>query len=135
VCFTTRPNIRQDLSLSGRFCFEMFARAGYAKIAVEESMVKPKIDGIIEAVRYDLDGHIAQARVYTRRGAVWSDGMVFDRKQLAEQIKQGKRFVTGRRTLNFGSTFETGKPVRLSGEHIVTGESAGQDHLSGIPVF
>jgi len=98
-------------------------------------MAKPKIDGIIEAVRYDSDGHIAQARVYTRRGAVWSDGVVFDRKQLAEQIKQGKRFMTGRRALYLGSSFETGKPVKLSGDHIVTGESAGQDHLSGIPVF
>ncbi len=98
-------------------------------------MAKLKVDGIVEAVRYDPDGHIAQARVYTRRGAVWSDGMVFDREQLAGQIKQGKRFMTGRRALYLGSSFETGKPVRLSGNHIVTGESAGQDHLSGIPIF
>jgi hypothetical protein len=113
----------------------MLAKAGYAKIAVEESMAKLKIDGIIEAVRYDSDGHIAQARVFTRRGFVWSDSVVFDRKQLAEQIQQGKHFMTGRRTQYLGSSFETGKPVRLSGDHIVTGESAGQDHLSGTPIF
>ena len=98
-------------------------------------MAKSKIDGIIEAVRYDPDGHIALARVYARRGFVWSDGILLDRKQLAEQIQQGKRFMTGRRTVFLGSSFETGKPVRLSGNHIVTGESAGQDHLSGIPIF
>jgi hypothetical protein len=102
---------------------------------MEESMAKPKIDGIIEAVRYDPDGHIALARGYTRRGAVWSDNVLFDRKYLDEQLKLGKRFVTGRRTHYLGSSFETGKPVRLSGQNIVTGESAGQDHLSGIPVF
>jgi hypothetical protein len=113
----------------------MLAQAGYAKIALEENMAKPKVDGIIEAVRYDPDGHISLARVYTRRGAVWGDNMVFDRKQLAEQIKLGKRFMTGRRIPYLGSSFETGKPVKLSGEHIVTGESAGQDHLSGIPIF
>lgn len=98
-------------------------------------MAKLKIDGIIEAVRYDSDGKITQARVYARRGAVWGDGVVFDREQLVEQIKQGKHFVTGHRTLYRGSSFETGKPVRLSGDYIVTGESAGQDHLSGIPVY
>jgi hypothetical protein len=121
--------------MSGRFCFEAFMKAGYVKIAVEECMAKQKIDGIIETVRYDSDGHITLARVYVRRGAVWGDGIVFDREQLVEQIKQGRHFVTGHRTLYRGSLFETGKPIRLSGTYIVTGESAGQDHLSGIPVF
>jgi hypothetical protein len=113
----------------------MLAEAGYAKIVEEESMARPKIDGIIEAVCYSSDRHIAQARVFTRRGFVWSDSVLFDREQLVEQIKQGKRFMTGRRTQYLGSSFETGKPVRLSEDHIVTGESAGQDHLSGTPIF
>jgi hypothetical protein len=102
---------------------------------MEESMAKQNIDGIIEAVRYDSGGRITQARIYSRRGAVWGDWVVFDRKQLVEQIKQGKHFATGHRRLYRGSSFETGKPVRLSGEYLVTGETAGQDHLSGIPVF
>jgi len=99
-------------------------------------MARPKFDGVIEAVRYTPDGRIALARLYERRGAVWTDHLLLDRKQLAERLKRGRRFVTGQRMLSLGGTFETGSPVRLDGQNIVTkGASDVRDELTGVPVF
>jgi hypothetical protein len=99
-------------------------------------MRRPKFDGVIEAVRYAPNGRITLARLYERRGTVWSDRILLDRKELTERLKQGKCFVTGHRELFRGCTFETGSPVHLNGENIVTKDrSAGRDNLTGIPIF
>ena len=99
-------------------------------------MRRAKIDGVIEAVRYTTDGHIAVARSYERRGQVWSDLILLDRKQLLEQLECGRHFVTGKRKLYHGNEFEVGSPVYLKGESIATKEtSSGRDILTGIPIF
>ena len=99
-------------------------------------MRRSNFDGVIEAVRYTPNGRIALARLYERRGTVWSDRILLDRKELTELLKQGKCLVTGYRKLYRGCTFETGSPVRLNGENIVTKDrSAGRDNLAGIPIF
>ena len=99
-------------------------------------MARSKFDGVIEAVRYTPDGRIALARLYERRGAVWTDHLLLDRKQLAECLKRGRRFVIGQRKLYRGGTFDTGSSVRLEGQNIVTkGASAMRDELTGVPVF
>jgi hypothetical protein len=99
------------------------------------TLKKPKFDGVIEAVRYAKDGQISLARLYERRGTVWTDNLVLDRKALAGLLKRG-RIVTGRRLPNCGATFETGSRVRLDGEIIRTDEApAGRDGLTGVPVF
>lgn len=99
-------------------------------------MRRSKYDGVIEAVRYAPNGRIALARLYERRGSVWSDRILLDRRELTERLQQGKRLVTGHRMLYRGCTFETGSLIHLNGENIVTiDRSAGRDNLTSIPIF
>ena len=99
-------------------------------------MARMKIDGVIEAVRYNSNGKISLVRTYERHGVVWSDDILLDRNALIALLKNGKRFVIGKRTTNFGSVFETGQAVQLVNEFIVTsGQPAGKDHLAGVSIF
>lgn len=99
-------------------------------------MAGAKLDGVVEAVRYTPDGRIAAVRAYERRGAVWSDHVLLDRKTLLERLRQGRRFAVGRRKPFLGGQFEVGKPMRLSGEWIITeGQAAARDILAGVPIF
>ncbi len=99
-------------------------------------MARIKLDGIIEAVRYTPGGKIEVVRAYERRGVVWSDHILIGRKELSEQLKQGKRFVVGERKIYLGSMFKTGTAVRQVQDNIVTdGQVDGRDHLNGVPVF
>jgi hypothetical protein len=99
-----------------------------------------KIDGVIEAVRYNPDGQIALVRAYERRGVTFSDRVLIDRKALLERLKSGKNFSTGQRKEFLASTFELGKPVKAVGnngkEFLTTREDASQhDDLEGTPAF
>jgi hypothetical protein len=99
-------------------------------------MARAKIDGVIEAVRYTPCGEIAVARTYERHGAVWSDYVLLERKELVERLKKGKRFVTGERRVRLGGVFETGPAVCYIDEHIITdGQAAARDRLAGVSVF
>jgi hypothetical protein len=101
-----------------------------------------KFDGVIEAVRYSMDGLIDEVRVYERRGATWSDRIMLDRKKLVEQIKTGRRFMVGQRKPYLASTFELGQSIRLEStqgrEFILAGEknsTPNRDLLNGAPLF
>jgi len=95
-----------------------------------------KFDGVVEAVRYHPDGRVAVVSAYERRGAVWSDHVLLERGELIERLKQGKRFVTGRRQEYLGGVFETGPDVRLEQGNLVTdGQSGKRDQLTGVPIF
>jgi hypothetical protein len=99
-------------------------------------MAHIKFDGVIEAVRYTPGGKISVVRAYRRRGAVWSDHLLLGRPELVEQLKSGKRFVTGARKEYLGGVFRTGSTVRYIDEHIVTeGQAALRDLLAGVSVF
>ena len=99
-------------------------------------MARAKIDGVIEAVRYTLGGKIALVRLYERRGLVWSDRILLERKGLLDRLTKRERFVIGERKNYLGSVFETGVAVRVAGEHIITqGQKADGDLLAGVPVF
>ena len=103
-------------------------------------MAKPKIDGVIEAVRYNPDGQINWVRAYLRRGPTYSDRILVDRQQLIEMLKTGKSIVSGVRVEQMASTFQLGKPVRLlqknGDEVLVTGEiQSSQDRLEGVPIL
>jgi hypothetical protein len=103
-------------------------------------MAKQKFDGVIEAVRYQPDGQIQWVRAYVRRGVVFSDRMLLDRKTLVEQLKAGKNYMVGRRMPLMASTFEVSGPVRLvekdGQEVIVTGErGSSRDSLEGVPII
>jgi hypothetical protein len=99
-------------------------------------MARKKFDGVIETVRYHPDGKIALVSAYERRGAVWSDHILLERSELIERLKQGKRFVTGRRKQYLGGVFETGPAVRLvQGVLVTDGPAAQHDLLTGVPIF
>lgn len=99
-------------------------------------MAGAKLDGVVEAVRYTPEGRIATVRAYERRGVVWSDHILLDRKTLLERLRQGKRFAVGRRKPFLGGQFEAGKPLRRSGDYIITeGQAAVRDILAGVPIF
>jgi hypothetical protein len=99
-------------------------------------MARNKFDGVIEAVRYQPGGKIALVSAYERRGAVWSDHVLLERDELIERLKQGKRFVTGKRKEYVGGIFETGPAVRVVQGALVTEEQAAKrDLLTNVPIF
>lgn len=97
-----------------------------------------KFDVVIEAVRYK-NGQIVTVRAYERRGATFSDRVLLDRKMILDRIKNKKVFVTGQRKILLASTFEVGKPVKLTKqddrEVISTNNNITRDELEGVPVF
>jgi hypothetical protein len=102
----------------------------------ELTLANKKLDGIIEAVRFAADGNIALVRIYERHGAVWSDHFLLQRNELAEQLKQGKRYAIGERKNLFGSVFNTGSTVcELNGIILLQGQKSDKDLLTGVPVF
>jgi hypothetical protein len=97
-------------------------------------MQNKNVDGVIEAIRYK-DGHIEFVRAYERRGMTFSDRVLLDRRTLLERLRQGKRFVLGRRKESLASTFEIARPVMLvrrnGNEYIATRPDAERDEIEG----
>ncbi len=100
---------------------------------------KPKYDGVIEAVRYAPDGKVAWARVHERRGPVFGDHVILRREELIARLKNGKKFVIGKRLRGMGNTFEVEDTVSLAGSNGTTylvvgsGGSGNEDRLTGVP--
>ena len=63
-----------------------------------------KFDGVIEAVHYK-NGQIEAVRVFERRGATFSDRIMVARKELLERLKNGQKFVVGKRKEFMASPF------------------------------
>jgi hypothetical protein len=102
-------------------------------------MAKAKVDGVVEAVRYDSSGKVQWVRVYLRRGPTYSDHLLLDRDALIQQMKSGKSFVAGERVAHMASTFNLAKPLRLvkkgDREILVTADAqAEKDTLEGVPL-
>jgi hypothetical protein len=98
-----------------------------------------KFDGVIEAVRYK-NGQIEVVRVFERRGASFSDRVLFSRNEFLDRLKKGKTFVIGKRKERLASTFDVqDKPVQLVNhdgkEFISTHSNADHDELEQAPVF
>lgn len=97
-----------------------------------------KFDGVIEAARFK-NGQIVVVRAFERRGAAFSDRIMIDRKELLEKLKDGKKFITGKRKELLAGTFEQGKPVQLVSrdgkEFIATLDNVDHDELEQVPVF
>ena len=102
-------------------------------------MARSKIDGVIEAVRYDKDGRILLVRAYERRGTAYSDRVLIDRAKLLEKLKKGQKFFTGQRKEYWAGTFELGKSVERLAFHdkefITTAGQSGRDMLENTPLF
>jgi hypothetical protein len=99
-------------------------------------MARLKLDGVIEAVRYNPAGKIEVARVYERHGLVWSDHILLNRQDLVEWLKQGKKIATGVRKSYLGSVFETGPVVHYKDDQILTaGQVSSTEKLPGVSEF
>jgi hypothetical protein len=102
-------------------------------------MAKIKYDGVVEAVHYNEDGQLEWARVYQRRGMVFSDRIILSRREFIERLKAGKEFMVGRRVRQMGATFEVSQLVRLvevNGlELLAAGDAQPEekDSLDGVP--
>ena len=113
-------------------------RATSGKIRRENSMAK-KFDGVIEAVRYK-NGQIEVVRAFERRGATYSDRVMVARKELLERLKNGQKFVVGKRKEFMASTFDVqDRPLQVldrnGSEIITTRTEAEHDELEQAPVF
>jgi len=98
-----------------------------------------KFDGVIEAVRYK-NGQIEVARIFERRGATFSDRIMVSRKELLERLKNGQKFVIGKRKEFMASTFDVQDKAlqvldRNGSEIIATRPDADHDELEQAPVF
>jgi hypothetical protein len=98
-----------------------------------------KFDGVIEAVRYK-NGQIEVVRAFERRGATFSDHIMVPRNELLERLKNGQKFVIGKRKELLASTFELqDKPLQVldrNGKEIIaTRTDADHDELEQAPVF
>jgi hypothetical protein len=102
-------------------------------------MAKTKFDGVIEAVRYAMDGNIKMVRMYERRWIAFSDVVLVRREDLLKQLQAGKVFVTGQRKEYVGNQFTIGKQIHLSGngsQVITTKDQPGsRDFLTNVPIF
>ncbi len=96
-------------------------------------MARQQYDLILEAVHYRADGEIDWVRGYERRGAAFSDRLVWSRDQLLERLRAGQRVLTGARKAYWGNSFEIGKPVRLVNGNITTRAQATRDDLEDLP--
>ena len=99
-----------------------------------------KLDGVIEAVRYNPEGQIALVRGYELRGVTYSDRILLDRSTLLERLRAGKNFSTGQRKEFWGSTFELGKKVKLvskDGQDLITtrDDISKHDDFEDTPAF
>jgi hypothetical protein len=117
----------------------MVGEPSVLKYKAEGPMAK-KIDGVIEAVRYNRNGQIALVRAYERRGVTFSDRVLLDRETLLERLKAGKNFITGQRKEFWAGTFEPGKAVKTTSkdgkDFLTTREDASKrDDLEETPAF
>jgi hypothetical protein len=79
-------------------------------------------------------------RAFERRGATFSDRVLIDRRELLERLKNGQRYVIGKRKEFLAGTFEVQEtPVQVlkrDGKEIIsTRKEAEHDELEQTPVF
>jgi len=103
-------------------------------------MAKNKFDGILEAVRLDQDDQLVLAKIYEKRGVIWSDHFLVKRDELVERLKNGQVFLVGTRQKKLGSSFDTTDTIRLSknnGQEFIRldQDNNASDSLIGIPRF
>ena len=103
-------------------------------------MAKKKYDAVLAAVRYDEIGQVEIARIFERRGVIFSDHFHIDRKELIKRIKDGQKFMTGSRQYKMGSVFDVNEEVRVvssNGKDVLVEGSgeADKDTLKSVPHF
>jgi hypothetical protein len=100
---------------------------------------RKELDVVIITARYaGEDGRLSLAQGYQRRGPVWGDVQLFDRRSLLGKIGEGKRVFAGRCGQIEGD-FEPIAAIRViksnSHEALVGGENNGPKDDLGLPLF
>jgi hypothetical protein len=103
-------------------------------------MAKNKFDGILEAVRLDQDDQLVLAKIYEKRGVIWSDHFLVKRDELIKRLKNGQVFLIGTRQYKLGSSFVTTDAIQLTknnGQEFIRLDQDNKDSdlLQGIPRF
>ena len=101
---------------------------------------KDKYDGVIEAVHFDTEGQVEWVRAYLRRWVVFSDRVILQRDELIQALKEGKKFVIGKRIQYKGNDFEVSEPVNLIEKdgktYLIVGDKQMEhDDFTGVPVL
>jgi hypothetical protein len=95
----------------------------------------PKIDLIITSARYSAEGRrLKTARGFRRLGPIWSDVLLFDRKDLTELLQSGTRIAAGRKKDTPGDFIVLAKVVENNGRLATEGSAQSGDDL-GVPLF
>ncbi len=98
-----------------------------------------KTDVVVVAARYDGDSSEVQSvQAYVRRGSIWGDVVLMDRRTLMGYVKTRRRVVTGK-PKDVPGDFEVGAPLRTTPTDgtealIAEGRPSGKDDL-GVPLF
>ena len=97
-----------------------------------------RIDVVIVAAHYGPDRRLAWVQAHERRGSVWGDKVLLDRRALIERLQGKKRVCTGA-ARSLPGDFDLGPAVELrrnSGATSLTagGKASGSDDL-GVPVL
>ena len=103
-------------------------------------MTQLKIDYVVEAVRFSPSGDLEKIRLYERRGASYSDLVVYTREELIRALESGKTVMAGNRKPYLASTFNLTGGIQLAGTRdvpvVVLGDDpSAEDSLPGIPRF
>ena len=103
-------------------------------------MSRNDFDGVVEAVHYSPNGQVEWVRVYEKRGPTFSERIMLDRETLIIRLRDGKRYVAGKRTPYLASTFDVSESLSLVNkdgrEVVVTGDRQTEtDDLEGVPII
>ena len=99
-----------------------------------------KLDVVLDAVRYELGtSRLLSARGYKRIGYVWSDILLYDRKELIELVKSKKRLVCGH-PAEIEGDFDVFGRVQFEGDEVngsFTCDSSSENKREnlGLPLF
>jgi hypothetical protein len=98
-----------------------------------------RLDVVIEAVRYDArKNKLALARGYQRRGSIWGDHVLFERKTLIDLVEANKNVVTGR-PADLEGDFEVFAQIRLASSDgslaLVVDDHVGNGDDLALPQF
>lgn len=97
-----------------------------------------RVDVVVVAAHYGPDRQLEWVQAYERRGRVWGDKVLLDRRALVERLQRKQRVVTGAPRAIPGD-FELGAAVELkrngaAGKIVAGGKAASSDDL-GVPVL
>ena len=97
-----------------------------------------RADVVVVAAHYGLDRRVVWVQAYERRGRIWGDKVLLDRRALVERLQRKQRIHVGA-TRDIPGDFELGPAVELhrsgAGAVIVAGAKPADFDALGVPVL